>query len=90
MHKKVFRFVYALNYVFQVGFCMLTPAALFILGGWYLTNHCGVGKWALIVSIVLGIVCGMYSMFRFLLTSAYSIDPTHSEQKGDTGSERKS
>lgn len=81
MHKKMFRFVYAMNYVFQVAFCLLTPAALFILGGWYLTNRCGVGKWALIVSIVLGVLCGMYSMITFLLSSAHAIDPT--EQKGE-------
>ncbi len=76
---KVFRFVYALQYVFQVAYCVLTPAALFIGGGWLLHHRCGVGKWVLAVAIVLGLLCGLYSMFAFLLSSAKSVDPTTKE-----------
>ena len=58
MPKKVFRVMYALNYVTQAAFCLLCPAGLLILGGWFLTNRCGVGKWAMIVAIVLGVLTG--------------------------------
>lgn len=89
MPKKIFSFVYALNYISQVAFMMLVPAALIIGGGWLLTNRCGLGKWVLVVSIVLGIVCGMYSMITFLLRSAACVDPTESAQKGDTDHEQR-
>ncbi len=86
MPKKVFSFVYALNYITQTAFCLVTPAALFIAGGWFLTNRCGVGKWAMAVAIVLGVLTGLYSMFSFLITTAKYVDPT--EQKGELESER--
>ena len=77
--KNAFRFVYAMQYLFQVAYCMLTPAALFIGGGWLLHTYCGVGKWVLAVAIVLGLLTGLYSMFSFLLSSAKSVDPTKKE-----------
>ncbi len=89
MHKDVFRFAYAMNYVFQVTFCMLTPAALWIGAGWYLHHRLGVGKWVFVLAIVLGVITGVVSMFRFLLTSAHAIDPTSPEQKGEKDRESK-
>lgn len=86
MPKKVFSFVYALNYVFQAAFSMLTPAAVFIGGGWLLVHRCGVGKWVMIPGIVLGVLMGTYSLFHFLLTTMNHIDPT--EQKGGPKNER--
>lgn len=76
MHKDVFRFTYALNYVFQVTVCMLTPAAMWIGLGWLCCNRWGMGKWVMILTIILGVVSGVVSMFRFLMTSARIIDPT--------------
>ena len=86
MPKKLFSFVYALNYISQTAFCLITPAALWIGGGWFLTNRCGVGKWAMVVAIVLGVLTGLYSMFHFLITTAKYVDPT--EQKGAGENER--
>ena len=83
MHKDIFRFTYALNYVFQVTVCLLTPAAMWIGLGWLCCNRWGVGKWAMILSIVLGVVSGSVSMFRFLMTSARVIDPTTPESSGE-------
>lgn len=79
--KDAFRFAYAMQYVFQVTFCMLTPMALFIGGGWLLHNRCGLGKWVLVAAIVLGLISGLYSMFAFLLSSVKSVDPTQKEDE---------
>lgn len=89
MPTKIFSFVYALNYITQAAIMMVIPAGLIIAGGWLLTYRCGVGKWAMVASIVLGIICGMYSMVTFLLRSAEYVDPTQSVQKGDTDHEEK-
>lgn len=76
MHKDIFRFTYALNYVFQVTICLLTPAAIWIGLGWLCCHRWGVGKWIMIPAIILGVISGSVSMFRFLMTSARVIDPT--------------
>lgn len=86
MPKKVFRVMYALNYITQAAFCLLCPAGLLILGGWYLTNRCGVGRWAMIAAIILGVLIGLYSMFSFLLKTMDHIDPT--QGKGGDGHDR--
>lgn len=86
MPKKIFSFVYALNYIFQAAFCMLTPAALIIGGGWLLTNRCGVGKWAMVCAIILGVLCGIYCLFHFVISTINHIDPT--VQKGGNEDER--
>lgn len=81
--KKVFRAVYAMNYFMQAGFSMLCPAGLLIFGGWLLVNRAGVGRWALVVSIVLGVLFGFYCMIRFLMTT--SVDPVdNNSAKGGT------
>ncbi len=79
MPKKVFRAVYAMNYLMQAAFCLLFPAGIFILGGWLLVNRCSAGNWALIVGIVLGVLTGFFSMISFLLKSAHAIDPTSAQ-----------
>ena len=79
MHKDVFRFTYALNYVFQVTVCILTPAAIWIGLGWLCCNRWGMDRWVMIPAIILGVVTGFVSMIRFLMTSARVIDPTDSE-----------
>ena len=82
MPKKVFRVMYALNYITQAAFCLIGPAGLLILGGWFLTNRCGVGKWAMVVAIVLGVLMGLYSMFSFILKTMDHIDPTQDKGGG--------
>ena len=37
MPKKVFRVVYAVNYILQAGFCMICPGGLIVLLGWMMT-----------------------------------------------------
>lgn len=84
MHRKVFRVVYAMNYLMQAAFCLLCPAGLCVGLGWLTVHRWGVGQWAMILAIVLGVLSGFVSMISFLLKSAHAIDPT-SEQGGHTG-----
>lgn len=87
MHKDVFRFTYALHYVFQVTVCLLTPVALWMGLGWLCHSRWGLGRWVMIPAIVLGVVSGFASMIRFLMTSARIIDPTEpdSAEKKEEG-----
>ncbi len=93
--KKVFSVAYSINFIIQAGVSMVVPAGLIILGGWLLVNRCGVGKWALAVAIILGILIGFYSMFYYIIKAGNSFDPTRipdkdGEQDGGTpGNTRK-
>ncbi len=86
MHKKIFSFVYAINYITQAAITMIIPAGLIIGGGWLLHNRCGIGKWVMVLAIVLGVLTGIYSLFHFIIATMNHIDPT--EQKGAQKDER--
>lgn len=79
MPKKLFRVVYAMNYLMQAAFCLLFPAGVCIGFGWLAVHRWGVGVWAMIVAIIAGVLIGFFSMISFLLKSAHAIDPTASE-----------
>ena len=83
MPKKLFQTVYAFQYLSQAAFSLLFPAGVFVLGGWLLNRYCGLGRWILIVAIVLGVLLGFGAMISFLLKTAYAIDPTAKEDNHD-------
>ncbi|MBR4308321.1 MAG: AtpZ/AtpI family protein [Oscillospiraceae bacterium] len=66
---------------------MLTPTAIWIGFGLLLSRRWGVGNWTLILCILIGVISGCYSMFRFLLTSARMIDPIAEDKKEDNSHE---
>lgn len=74
--KKIFRAAYAMNYVFQVTFSLLMPAGLMLLLGRWLTGRCGLGRWAMAVCIIVGVLFGFYNMFYFIVKTAKHVDPT--------------
>ncbi len=82
MHRKVFHFAYAMNFLFQVTITLLTPGALLVGGSWLLYRYCNVGKWIMVLGLVIGLICGLYSMICFLLKA--TIDPTEAQRKGAT------
>ena len=76
MHKggavrnKFFSFVYAMNYIAQAAWSFVFPAGVIIGLGWLLHLRFGVGRWIMVVGIVLGILTGVYSMFRYIIRMA--------------------
>ena len=79
--KKVFSVAYSINFIIQAGVSIIVPAGLIILLGWLMTNRWGVGKWAMAVAIVLGILIGFYSMFYYIIKAGNSFDPTKISDK---------
>ena len=88
--QSLFRFVYALNYISQAAFMLICPAGLIIWSGWALVHRVGLGKWVLILAIVLGILVGLYTMFSFILKTVQSFDPTSLKSNGGTTHDRSS
>lgn len=83
MPKKMLRLAYAINFFLQVAFCMVCPAGLLILGGWYLNSCLGWGRWVLITAIVLGVLTGFWSMISYILRYQNYMDPTQSGKDGE-------
>ena len=70
MRNKFFGFVYAMNYIIQAAWSFVFPAGIVIGLGYFLTWRFGMGKWVMITAIVLGVLCGVYSMFRYIIRMA--------------------
>lgn len=85
MPKKMFHIAYAVNYVLQAGFSFAFPAGLLGLLGWLATNRWGAGRWAVILGVVLGALTGVYSMFRYILKTVKTFDPTQNGGKTHDG-----
>lgn len=83
MPKKMLRAAYAINFIMQTIFCMVCPAGLLVLGGWYLNARCGWGKWVLITAIVLGVLIGFYSMIAYIIKYGKYSDPTKAGKDGE-------
>lgn len=82
--RRVFHFAYALNLISQAAFSLVCPAGLCIGVGWLLTYRLGLGKWVLVLSIVLGVLTGFYSMIYFLVKYGTAPDPTElSPERGN-------
>lgn len=80
MPKKLFRAVYALNYIAQAGFSMVFPAGVLIGLGWLLTERCGLGRWVMALAIVFGVLTGIYSMFYYIIKTIRHFDPMEKEE----------
>ncbi len=68
MVSKFYEFTYALNVFIQSCLSFVFPAALFIVPAWALVCYCSVGKWIYIPAIILGVVSGSYSIFKYAAT----------------------
>ena len=68
--NKFFGFVYAMNYIAQAAWSFIFPAGLIIGLGWLLHWRLAVGQWIMVAGIVVGILVGVYSMFRYIVRMA--------------------
>ncbi len=85
MPNKLIRFVYAMNYMAQVAWSFVFPAALFIGPGYLLCEFFHWPDWVMVAAIVLGVVNGIYSMFLYIVRYAkYSTGYTKEKKENNT------
>ena len=70
VRNKFLGFVYAMNYMIQAAWSFAFPAGIMIGLGYFVTWRFEMGKWVMIAAIVLGVLCGVYSMFRYIVRMA--------------------
>ncbi len=83
MHKRFFNAVYIFNVVIQSIISLASPIAVGVFISWLLTEKAGVDSWIYIVFIMLGVISGLVSMVRFLLSSMAGIQRLENEQRQD-------
>ena len=69
MKNKVFNFAYVMNYLIQTIWSLALPAGVIIGLGYFLWWKFSLDRWVMIVAIVLGVLCGVYSMFYYIIRS---------------------
>ena len=81
MHKKLFVAVYALNIFFQSALSLAMPAGLGFLIAYLLNVKAGVGGWIYAPLVTVGVLTGLYSMVKFVLTASRALEALEREQR---------
>lgn len=86
MHKKFFGVMYAINIIMQAVFSLLTPAALLFALSFLFVKKFGAPTWIYAVAIALGIILGLISMVKFVITASEGLQRLENQQrKNKTG-----
>lgn len=84
MQNKFFSVIYAINIVAQAIFNLLTPAALMFFVSWIFTKRVGAPEWIYAIAIPLGIIAGLFSMVRFVITASSNLERLEKQGKNNT------
>ena len=69
MYRKLIGVMYVLNIVFQSFFTLVTPAAITFFISWLLVTYVGAPTWLYALMLIVGILSGLVSMVKFILTA---------------------
>ena len=72
--SKFFALAYVMNYIAQVAWSFALPAGLVIGVGCFLRWRFAMGDWVLITAIIFGVLCGVVSMFRYIIVASSIFD----------------
>ena len=70
MRGKLFNFAYAMNFISQSAFSLVFPLGIFLALGYWLTNSVGAPKWVFAICIVIGVLSGVVSMFKYIIIAS--------------------
>ena len=88
MINKFFNFAYALNVFIQSAFSFIFPVGIFIAGAWALVRYCSLDKWVYIPAILIGVICGVYSLFKYAIYATKNMPKVKSRSKTENGAEK--
>ncbi len=80
MHKRFFSVMYAVNIIMQALFSLITPAALLFALSYLFVKKLGAPEWIYVIAIVIGILIGLISMVRFVLSATAGLERLEKEQ----------
>ena len=74
MKNKFFGALYVLNIISQAIFTLLTPTGVFFALSWFLVRKLSFPTWTYAVLITLGVLIGFYTMIKFVISAAESLE----------------
>ena len=85
MKNKLFGTMYAINIIAQSIFSLITPAALMFFITWMLVARASAPEWLYAVLIPIGIIAGLVSMVKFVLSATSALERLEKQTKNKTG-----
>ena len=79
--KNFMNAMYAFNIILQAFWSLLFPVGAGLLLGWLLTEKCGMGDYVFVILILLGVLVGLFSMLRFLISALAGLERLEKEQR---------
>ena len=79
--KNFMNAMYTFNIILQAFWSLLFPIGAGLLFGWLLTEKCGMGNFIFVILILLGVLVGIVSMIRFLLSALAGLERLEKEQE---------
>lgn len=81
MHKKIFSALELLNILFQAFYTLALPIGIGALASFLLTKFLYAPSWIWAVLLILGVLIGLYSMIKYILTATAGIDRRDKQTK---------
>lgn len=85
-YRKLIAPIYVINIVIQAIVSLVSPIAIMFLLAWLLVTKLAVGNWIYVVSIMVGVFSGLYSMVVFVINASRAleaIEKQNSQKKED-------
>ena len=83
MHKKIFNAIELLNTFFQAFYMLALPIGIGALASFLLTKYLSVPSWIWAVLLTIGVLTGLVSMVKFILTTLSGMDKRERQIKLD-------
>lgn len=87
--NKTYSGFYVINIVFQGIFTLLWQIATALVIGWIFVEKCHAPKWLYVPLILAGVVSGLISMVRFILSAMKSLERLEEQKRKKKKSEDK-
>lgn len=83
MQNKFFSIMYAVNIISQAVFSLITPAALMFCIAWLFVKKAAAPEWLYAVLIPIGIIAGLVSMVKFVLSATSALERLERQTKNN-------
>ena len=90
--RNTYSAIYVVNIVFQSIFTLLMYIGGSLLVSWLLVEKCGAPSWLYAIIIILGVMSGLISMIRFILSAMNalaSLEKAQKERRRKNGTNKK-
>ena len=84
MRTQAVSFMYALNIVLQSLFSLLFSTAIFVGIAYLSVTYLGIGEWIYIPAVLVGLVLGVISMVRFIISAMAGLERLEKQKKKST------